>query len=243
MRSLWLIPLLFLPLALRAGGEKFQINFILSPSAEWLRFSNSPTAARYNSLYGTKLSYSAGLEYKRFFDPSLSLSVGVCYFNKGFRNVDKISGANTITLYSNHIASVPVALNFHHQLKRRIEMIYSFGVVGGYSMMERVRNGIYSGEEAPEEGLFTLADGNGNIDLFHDLYVAGQVGVGISAYLKSRVVLVVQPTYRLQLNNAHDYYGIFFRGDPVVMHLNSFGVDLKLGYFFTKQVRNRKKDL
>ena len=49
--------------------------------------------------------------------------------------------------------------------------------------------------------------------------------------------------FQFQINNARDYLGQFASADPFSARLNSFGVDLKLGYFFTKQVRNRRKDI
>src|SRR5262245_12177011 len=67
----------------RAGSEKFQLTLMLSPTVEWMHFSKSPNAALYNSLWGQKLSYNFGFEYKRFIDPSMSISFGAVYMNKG----------------------------------------------------------------------------------------------------------------------------------------------------------------
>ena len=241
-KKLLILGLALLHFAAFAGGEKFQINFHISPNGEWLWFSGSPSSSFYNSSFGTKLSYNVGLEYKRFFDPSLSLSIGALYMNKGFRNKDPFDPSQ-ITLYSSHMAAVPISLNIHQDITRRTEMIYSLGIVPGYSFSERVRSSLYSGEDNPTEGLFDLADSKGNIDLLNDVYLGAALGIGISTYLKSRVVMVIQPTFKFQLNNAHDYLGIFIPGDPVAMRMNSFGVDFKIGYFFTKQVRNRTKDI
>ena len=246
MRNLFVVLFCCISLSGIAGGEKFQINFLISPTGEWLWFSGSPNAPSYNALWGKKVSYNFGIEYKRFSDPSLSFSTGVMYMNKGFRNVDPLtgpSGKNAVALYSAHIVAVPLYLNIHQDISRKIEMIYTAGIAGGYIISERVRSGIYSGEDNPEEGLFQFSDTKGNIDLLNDLYIGLHLGVGISAYLKSRIVLVVQPMYKFQLNNAHDYLGIFAPGDPFAARLNSFGVDLKLGYFFTNQIKNRRKDI
>ena len=98
-----------------------------------------------------------------------------------------------------------------------------------------------STEENPEEGLFDLSENGSELNLFRDYYVGAHVGIGISTYIKSRIVLIVQPMYRFQLHDARDFSGQFNSGDPFVARLNSFGIDLKIGYFFTKQIRNRKK--
>lgn len=229
----------------RAGTEKFQLTLLLSPTTEWMRFRNSVNAAAYNSLWGNKFSYNFGLEYKRFFDPSLSFSIGATYMNKGFRNsIYDASGAETVgtTLCSVHMAAVPLLLNFHHSLRRKVEMIYTAGIAGGYLISETVRSKSYTGEALPEQGWFDVNGGRSNVNLFQDHYIGLNLGIGISTYLKSRLVLIVQPTYKHQLNNARDFTGQFASGDYFTAGLHSFGVDFKLGYFFTKQFRNRKKE-
>ena len=244
-KTLVIICLLASTLA-QAGGEKFQINFLVSPTAEWLWFSNSANAEIYNNLWGTKVSCNFGMEYKRFVDPSLSFSTGIMYMNKGFRNVDPNAGVgskNGVTLMSAHVLAVPIYLNIHQDITRKVEMIYSLGIAGGYLFQERVRNKNYSDEEVPAQGILDATNGVSNVDLFNDVYVGAHAGIGISTYLKSRVVLVVQPMFQFQINNARDYLGQFASADPFSARLNSFGVDLKLGYFFTKQVRNRRKDI
>ena len=246
MRSFLTALALIITLSATAGGEKFQINFMIQPSGEWLWFSASPNAAAYNNLWGPKLSYNFGLEYKRFFDPSLSLSTGILYMNKGFRNVDPFAGVDgkkAVTLMSAHIASIPLYLNIHNRISRRVEMIYTIGVAGGYIFAERARNRNYSNEAIPNQGILDVTQEQNNVNLFNDVYVGAHAGVGISAYLKSRVVLVVQPMYKFQINNARDYLGQFASGDPFNARLNSLGLDLRIGYFFTKQVRNRKKEI
>lgn len=235
----------------KAGDEKFQLTLLMSPTAEWVRFSQSPNAPIYNKLWGTKLSYNFGFEYKRFFDPSLSLSTGIMYMNKGFRN-QILEDATTnnlgtqeqvgVTLASMHIAAVPVYLNAHHRLKRKVEMIYTAGIAGGYLFAERVRNNYYSGESNPQQGFIDNSPGAATVNLFVDYYVGAHVGVGISAYVKSRIVMIIQPMYKLQINDARDFYGAFSSSDPFAVRMNSFGIDFKIGYFFTKQIRNRKKE-
>jgi hypothetical protein len=237
-----LLVLLCLAPKLRAGDEKYQLTLLLSPTSEWLRFSQTLSAGTYNNLFGTKLSYNFGLEYKRFFDPSLSLSTGVVYMNKGFRNkISNGDGTFGTTLMSVHIAAIPLSLNVHHRLRRKVEMIYTAGITAGYVFSERGRNNNFSGEDNPEEGLFDFSTNGSALNLFRDYYVGVQLGIGISTYIKSRIVLIVQPMYRYQLHDARDFSGQFNSADPFVARLNSFGIDLKIGYFFTKQIRNRKK--
>ncbi|MEQ9187161.1 MAG: hypothetical protein RLP15_05450 [Cryomorphaceae bacterium] len=236
---------------LKAGDEKFQLTLLLSPTVEWVRFGQSINAPLYNQLWGSKLSYNFGFEYKRFFDPSLSISTGLMYMNKGFRNEileDPTTNPNSdepqigVTLASMHIAAIPFYINAHHRLRRKVEMIYTAGIAGGWLFAERVRNNYYSGEETPQQGFLDTSPGAASVNLFVDYYVGAHIGVGISAYLKSRIVLVVQPMYKWQVNNARDFYGSFSSGDPFSARMNSFGIDLKIGYFFTKQIRNRKKE-
>lgn len=250
--KLFIAAFAFISLTAHAEGEKFQVTLMLSPSAEWLHFRNSLYAATYNAQWGTKLSYNFGLEYKRFFDPSLSFSTGLLYMNKGFRNDIQAStygnssagqDALGVTLGSVHMIAVPLYLNAHHRLARKVEMIYTAGFAGGYIFSETVRNRYYTEEEIPEQGFLDLSSGKSNVNLFKDYYAGLHFGAGISAYLKSRIVLIVQPMFKLQLNNARDYGGAFSSSDPFSAKLNSFGIDLKVGYFFTKQIRNRRKEL
>jgi hypothetical protein len=238
-----LLVLLSLAPSLRAGDEKYQLTLLLSPTAEWLRFSKSINSGTYNNSFGTKLSYNFGVEYKRFFDPSLSFSVGAIYMNKGFRNQIRNQDGSRAgsTLASIHIAAVPLSLNLHHRLRRKVEMIYTAGITGGYVFSERARNNYLSGETDPVQGIWDLSEGGVEMNLFRDYYVGAHFGIGISTYVKSRIVLIVQPMYRYQLHDARDFSGQFNSNDPFVARLNSFGIDLKIGYFFTKQIRNRKK--
>ena len=231
-----------------ASGEKYHITLQLSPTVEWLRFAKSTNAAAYNSLWGEKLSYNFGIEYKRFFDPSLSFSIGAIYMNKGFRNtiygidpdnagvVKKIGAA----LSSAHTVGIPLSLNVHHRLSRRVEMIYTGGLTGGYLISEQIRNKYQTGEETPEDSFLDVRPGRSNSNLYIDWYVGAHAGIGISAFMMKKVVLVVQPMYRMQLNNARDYLGQFASSDPFTAKLNSFGIDFKIGYFFTKQISDRK---
>ena len=246
-----LLILLLVPVS-RAGNEKFQITLLLSPTAEWMRFSQSLNAPLYNSLWGTKLSYNFGLEYKHFIDPSLSFSTGLMYLNKGFRNeiLSDPTTTNTgtqdqigVTLASMHIAAVPFYINMHHRLRRRVEMIYTAGLAGGYLFSELVRNNYYSGEDVPQQGFIDNSAGAAPVNLFVDYYVGAHFGAGISAYIKSQLVLIIQPMYKWQVHDARDFFGAFSSSDPFAVRLNSFGIDFKIGYYFNRQIRNRKEKL
>lgn len=213
---------------------------------EWVHFRNSYSAAALNALWGSKLSYNAGLEYKRFLDPSMSVSTGISYLNKGFKNKEpyvNADGSNQIgvTVGDVHVFAVPLYLNIHHRLKRKVEMIYTFGLSGGWVLAERIRNRNYTAEDIPENSLLSGLDGS-NVNLFNDYYISADFGMGISTFLKSRLVLVVQPMFKYQMHNARDFSGQFISSDPFTMHMNSFGINLKMGYFFTKQIRNKRKD-
>ncbi|GAB4383782.1 MAG: hypothetical protein Kow0075_15910 [Salibacteraceae bacterium] len=230
--------------------EKFQVKIMLSPTIEWMHFSKGINAPAYNALFGSKFSYNFGFEFKQFFDPSLSYSTGLIYMNKGFRNeityYDQLGQLRQggVTLGSVHMAAVPLYLNFHHTLKRRLRLIYTIGVAGGYLISERVRNSFYSGEDVPQQGFFDLEkEGRSNVNIFTDWYLGLHTGLGLSIYLKKRIVLIVQPMYKHQINNARDYLGQFSSGDIFNLSLNSFGLDVKFGYFFTKNLRNKRKEI
>ncbi|MEZ4722021.1 MAG: hypothetical protein R2813_09120 [Flavobacteriales bacterium] len=96
------------------------------------------------------------------------------------------NGKQGVTLMSAHVAAVPLYLNFHHRLARKVEMIYSFGMAGGYMFSERVRNKNYSDELRPEQGILDASNGASNINLFVDYYVGAHAGVGEAAYLKKQ---------------------------------------------------------
>jgi hypothetical protein len=250
---LWLVALAVMFAAKHsiAGNEKYQLTLLTAPTIEWVRFSQGASASALNEAWGSKLSYNFGFEYKRFFDPSLSFTTGLLYMNKGFRNVvlndptvNPTDGQSQVgvTLMSTHIAAVPLYINIHHRLRRKVEMIYTLGVAGGYVFSERIRNNYYSGEATPEQGFIDNAAGASPINLFVDYYAGLHAGAGISTYLKSRLVMIIQPMYKWQLHDARDYFGPYGGGGTFAMRLNSFGIDLKIGYYFTKQIRNRKKE-
>jgi hypothetical protein len=231
---------------LSAGDGKYQILLMANPTLEWVHFRSSASAPYLNDLWGSKLSYNAGFEYKRFVDPSLSFSVGLTYMNKGFRNkvpYQTSGGQSDIgyTVGDMHVLAVPLYMNIHHRIKRKVEMIYTVGVSGGYLFAERVRNKNYTAEDIPENSLLSGLDGS-NVNLFNNYYISADLGIGISTFVKSRVVLVLQPMFKYQVHNARDFAGQFVSSDPFTAHMNSFGVNIKMGYFFTKQIRNRRKD-
>ncbi len=247
VRRFWLVLITVCTmLSAQAGVEKYQLTLLLSPSVEWVYFRGSQNADLYNELFGSKLSYNFGFEYKRFFDPSLSFSTGFLYQNKGFRNtyVERNPDGSTqegITVGSAHLATIPLYLNAHHRLARKKEMIYTAGLGVGYLMSQTVRNRNYTGEDDVTEGLFDVGDGRSNINFFRDLYLGLHVGVGISAYVKSRIVLIVQPMYKYQLNDGRN--PSLPIQDLFAAKMNSLSVDFKVGYFFNRQIRNRKKDV
>ena len=231
----------------KAGDGKYQLLFMANPTLEWVHFRNSPSAPALNDIWGRKLSYNAGFEYKRFVDPSLSISTGITYMNKGFRNrvpYQNSGGQSDIgfTVGDMHVIAIPLYMNIHHRIKRKVEMIYTVGISGGYLFAERVRNKNYTAEDIPDNSLFSGLD-QSNVNIFNDYFISADLGVGISTFVKSRVVLVVQPMFKYQVHNARDFAGQFISSDPFTAHMNSFGVNVKMGYFFTKQIRNRRKDV
>ena len=247
MKRILVIGLLMLSsLLTMAGDGKYEILFKLNPSMEWVYFRNNYTGVDFNSIWGTKLSYNGGLEYIRFLDPSLSFTIGVDYMNKGFRNkVPYLNSANQndygITRGDMHIVSIPLYVNIHQRIKRKVELVYTGGISAGWLFSERVRNKYYTAEDIPENSLLSNI-GESNVNLFNNYFVSLDLGVGISAFVKSRVVLTMQPMLKVQVHDAVDPYGQLYNGDLFSMHMCSFGMNLKAGWFFSKQIRNRRKD-
>jgi len=233
------------PKGFAKGNEKYQIKLVVSPSVEWIHFRNDLTGL--NDLFGPKLSYNFGFEYLHFLSPGFSLSTGLQYQNKGFRNETEylIAGSNEtdqgITIGSARYATMPFDMNFHIRIAKKTHILISTGLLGGYLVNSTVNNSNYTNEDTPDNGsLFTLSNGKSNIDLFSDWYFGYQAGLGFSKAIKSRMIIVVQPMYRYQFSRAIPLDANITQ--VVSAKLNSFAIDFKVGYYFSRQIRNQQKD-
>ncbi len=227
------------------AAEKYQITFQLSPSYEAL----SPRDARYRGIFGNKFSYNFGFEYKNFYSPGFSLSVGLDYQNKGFRNVIELNTTDTastgfsdaVIIGAARYLALPLDMNFHYHIAEKTEFIFSTGItVAG--LLQQTLNGKRVPEEIPNSTVTALGAENGkkNIDIFNPLFYGFNISAGFCKYIKSKGVIVVQPKYTRGLSKA------LANSAPVsadyTPKLDSFSIDIRIGYYFTRQIKNAKKD-
>jgi hypothetical protein len=227
------------------ASEKFQVTFQLAPTYEKL----SPRDKVYKGLFGYKLSYNFGVEYRVFSSPDFSFSTGILMQDKGFRNElqfktsDSISQTGAIAISTKYL-TVPLDLNRHIHIAEKTELVltggFSFGYLFSQSFIGRrvpddlaTNTNTFLGEE--------VTDKRSNIDWFNKLYWGLDLGVGVTQYIKSKMVIMVQPTYYRQLNKVVNPEGPL-RAD-FSPKLDSFALNIRVGYYFSDQIKNYKKSL
>lgn len=231
------------------GGEKFRLSLLASPSLEWTYFAgNTELSKAQNDIFGSKYSYNFGFEYEYYVSPGFGLSLGLQYQNKGFRNETSYTllGSDEtdigITIGSARYLIVPAMLNFHLPLSRRSFITISTGALGGFLLTQTINNRNYANEFFPEgdEGFFGTGNGKSNTNLFNNVFVGGQIGMGFTRHIRSRLVLDIQPIYRFQVNKG-------FNADANTTFVtkerfNSLALEIKVGYYFSKQIDRKNKD-
>ena len=245
MRLIALLLLLQFAASNAFAREKYHLTFNVSPSLEWLHFRGDQTGAQLNDIFGTKPSYNFGFEYEHFLDPNFSLAIGLQFQNKGFRNVSEypIAGSDElregITIVAARYIMMPTAAHVHIPVGRKKFIVLGGGLNVGYLPIQTIWGRNFD-EDAPQGGLIPLENGRSNIDMFKKMYLGFNATAAFSMYIKSRVVITAQPTYTNQLNNA---ISSDFRTNFVVNgRLNSFALEFKIGYYFTDQIRNQRKE-
>jgi len=195
-----------------------------------------------------KPSYHIGIEYKRFLDPDLSFSTGLFFQNKGFKTRPKIlrsDGTFDDTKRGNIIISaryltIPVGFDKHFQIKRKFHFMISGGFMGGYLINQTFNGKRFNAPDNLRDPLFgAFSNQVSNITWFNRKYFAWNVGVGFIQYIKSKLIVIIQPMYQRQFTNALDPDGPLVRAEKP--RLDSFSLDLKAGYFFNKQIKNARK--
>jgi hypothetical protein len=224
--------------------EKYQITFLLAPSIERLNDRTIKLALPLE----WKPSYHIGIEYKRFLDPDLSFSTGLFFQNKGFKTRPKIlrsDGTFDDTKRGNIIISaryltIPVGFDKHFQIKRKFHFMISGGFMGGYLINQTFNGKRFNAPDNLRDPLFgAFSNQVSNITWFNRKYFAWNVGVGFIQYIKSKLIVIIQPMYQRQFTNALDPDGPLVRAEKP--RLDSFSLDLKAGYFFNKQIKNARK--
>lgn len=217
--------------------DKYQITLMLTPSFENMNDRDLPNIFQY------KLSYNLGAEFKLFLAPDVSVSSGVIFQNKGFRTTPQYTNPNITDghiIISARYFCVPLNLDGHIPIAEKTDLVLSGGITGGRLFDETFVGRRLNGEEEIREGLFkTENDDRQTLDVFSDYYWGINLGFGICQYIKSKMVVAIEPFYRRQLNGAIDPTSAA-RGylEP---RFDSFSVDCKIGYYFNKNIKNYKK--
>ncbi|MBL4625794.1 MAG: outer membrane beta-barrel protein [Flavobacteriales bacterium] len=233
-------------------GDKFEIKGILSPTFETMRPGNK----FYKDNWGYKLSYNFGIEYKRYFKPDLSFSTGILYQNKGFRSVlsenenPSLLFNNSVFITSFEYIMVPTNINIHFETSTKSRFLLVFGLTNGYLWKAKA-----SYKRVSDDELNAIRDGNGGLDPEDNSYnmlpysyrrfTGVNVGFKFSQYIKSKMIFEIGTIYSRQLNrvsretDAVDQTGTRYYVRP---KFDAFIFDIRLGYFFNKQIKNSGKD-
>lgn len=228
------------------ADEKYQITGQLSPSYETINYRNK----NFRSLGGYKLSYNFGFEYKNFLSPVFSVSTGLQLQNKGFRNVLEFYSSDSVKIFKDgalvinaYYLMAPLDLNWDIQLFNKTALVLSTGFSAGYLLrQEMVGKRIPS--ELEQKNPMTgepLIPGTEKIDWFKHFYFGWNGGLGITQYIKSKLVLTIQPVYTRQLNKLIDPWGPVRTGETTPK-FDSYAIHFRLGYYFNDQIANYKKE-
>ena len=223
----------------KAGGDKWQLTLLLSPSLETYNDREAP------DIFDYKLSYNVGFEYRYFLAPDFSFSTGATFLNKGFSTQPVYANSGIETsgniLISARYIGVPFNFNGHFKATEKLDFIVSAGLTGGYLVNESFIGRRINGDEELQEGVFyTDTDQRQPLDIFNNLYLGWNFGVGFCQYIASKMVIAVEPYYRRQINDAIDPSSA--ATGWVKPRLDSFCLDLKVGYYFNRNIRNYRKE-
>ncbi|MBL4651484.1 MAG: outer membrane beta-barrel protein [Flavobacteriales bacterium] len=235
------------------GADKYEIKAIFSPTFETMR----PGNRYFKADWGYKLSYNLGIEYKYYLDPDISFSTGILYQDKGYRVVYS-ENLNPSLLYNNAVFvtsfkyfMVPTNINLHFETSKKSGFLLVFGMTNGYLWKAKA-----SFKRVSDDQVGIIADSNNNIDkedISYNMmpyskrrFTGINVGFKFSKYIKSKMVFEIGTIYSRQLNklNKQAVYGEDKNGleYPLRQKLDAFIFDIRLGYFFNKQIQNSGKD-
>lgn len=235
----------------QGGNEKFEFKFQLSPTLE--RMNPRNRVAKSELSWDRKLSYNFGIEYARYFAPDVSLATGVLIQNKGYRSIlTNFTSSdprfnNSVFVLSAKYVSVPTNLNIHLETGNKSRFLLTFGLMNGYLIDARSKYKRVSSEELsviddPFDNNDVIENTIIYNDVFNKWFLGLNLGFGITKYVKDKIAIEVHPLYTAQLNrgiskNARVTAGNF-RINP---KFDSLALDVKLGYYFNKQIKNSQK--
>lgn len=237
------------------AGGKYQINLILAPSYERLSFRNKHVKAPF--FY--KFSYNFGGEFRYFIAPDFSLAVGLQFNDRGFRSHPVyrttdgfiIDDENAVVNISAKYITVPIEMVFSFEPVFRTEIFINAGIAYGYLVGQTFKGKRLPDEfGVPESSIYNgLSEGRSNIKWFDKSYTSVNIGVGAGWHIRSRLVLTVNPVYYRQIDRLELPFpdGPLITFDPtfgyIKPRLDSFTINLKLGWYFSDQIENTKKKL
>lgn len=242
-----LLAILFVHLGLWAQvGDKYQVNLIVAPSLE----TYSAKTAAAGKLFQEKFSYNFGAEYKYFLDPTFAVSAGLQFQDKGFRSTftfdtnDSTQIGEGLIAVSTRYLNVPLLLNHHWQIARKTELVLDYGPVFGYLVKQSLL-GKRIPEDLGQEIQFleeNITNNRTDIEWFNKAYFGVFAGLGVQQYVASRLVLVANMGYTKQFNRTIDPDGPLVSSEPNFNpRFNSIILQLKMGWYFNKQIQNDKK--
>ena len=254
----WACALLILSIGWKysTAGEKYQVNFMLAPSYETMKFRNLKTV----SPFDYKFSYNFGAEYKYFLDARWTLAAGVQFNNRGFsshpvyQTTDSlvIESDDAVIYISTKYVTVPINLSFNFQPFFRTEIFASTGIGLGVLVDQSAVGRRIPAEVGTSTTLFNnFGNEREKISWFDRTYASWNAGVGVSRYVKSRLVITIGAMYYRQIDRAVNLAGplvlngVDKNGSPVIISpkFDSFAIECKLGWYFSDQIENKKKDL
>jgi hypothetical protein len=235
--------------------DKFQVNFMVAPSYERVSFRKINID---NNFY-FKYSYNFGAEIKYFFSPKITTNLGLQFNDRGFQaRPEFVTSDGTIQTFDDAVVNIsakyltiPFDLHFNFQPAYRTDLFFGTGLGFGILVGQSFRGKRVSAELGrPDNPIFEgVSDQRSNINWFDRTYLSWNFGAGISRYVKSRLVITINPYYSMQLDRARALDGPLVAIDPngiglsIEPKFDSYGVNLKLGYYFSDQIENTKKEL
>lgn len=229
-----------------SADEKYQITGQLSPSYETINYRDKD----FRKLGGYKLSYNFGFEYKNFLSPVFSISTGLQLQNKGFKNVLEFYSSDSVKIFKDgalvinaYYLVAPFDLNWDIQIFDKTALVISTGFSTGFLLRQEMVGKKIPAELEQRNPITgeTLESGPEKIDWFKYFYLGWNGGFGITQYIKSKLVLTVQPMYTRQINKLIDPWGPV-QTNGTTPKFDSYAIHFRLGYYFNDQIENYKKE-
>ncbi|MCI5056239.1 MAG: PorT family protein [Flavobacteriales bacterium] len=236
------------------ADDKYQLNFFLAPSYENISFRS----LKLDNQFFFKYSYNFGTEIKYYFSPKVTTNIGLQFNDRGFQaRPEFITSDGSVQTFEDAVVNIsakyltiPIDLHFNFQPAYRTEVFFGTGIGFGLLVGQSFKGRRVSEELGRPAGIYEgVSNERTNINWFDKNYVSWNFGVGISRYIKSRLVITINPYYSRQIDRARSLDGPLVYRDPnnidlvVEPKFDSYGLNLKLGYYFSDQIENKKKSL